>query len=106
MYCYNSQHRVEEKILTQMRDTMIHRGPDGGANWIAPDRRVGLAHRRLSIIDLSTAATQPMPNEDETVWVIFNGEIYNHLGLRRELNAAGHRFRTDHSDTEVIRSRL
>ena len=102
MYCYNSQHRVDEKILTQMRDTMMHRGPDGGANWIAPDGRVGLAHRRLSIIDLSTAATQPMPNEDETVWVIFNGEIYNHLGLRRELSTAGHRFRTDHSDTEVI----
>ena len=102
IYCYNSQYRVEEKILTQMRDTMMHRGPDGGANWVAPDRRVGLAHRRLSIIDLSTAATQPMPNEDETVWVIFNGEIYNHLGLRRELSAAGHRFRTDHSDTEVL----
>lgn len=102
MYCYNSQYRVEEKILTQMRDTMMHRGPDGGANWIAPDGRVGLAHRRLSIIDLSTAATQPMPNEDETVWVIFNGEIYNHLGLRHELSAAGHRFHTDHSDTEVI----
>jgi asparagine synthase (glutamine-hydrolysing) len=102
IYCYNSQYRVEEKILTQMRDTMMHRGPDGGANWIAADRRVGLAHRRLSIIDLSTAASQPMPNEDETVWVIFNGEIYNHLGLRRELSAVGHRFRTDHSDTEVI----
>jgi asparagine synthase (glutamine-hydrolysing) len=102
IYCYNSPYRVEEKILTQMRDTMLHRGPDGGASWIAPDRRVGLAHRRLSIIDLSTAATQPMPNEDETVWVIFNGEIYNHLRLRRQLSAAGHHFRTDHSDTEVI----
>lgn len=102
IYCYNSQHRVEKQILTRMRDTMIHRGPDGGANWIAADGRVGLAHRRLSIIDLSTAATQPMPNEDETVWVTFNGEIYNHLSLRRELRAAGHRFRTDHSDTEVI----
>jgi asparagine synthase (glutamine-hydrolysing) len=102
IYYYSSQRRVEQKDLTRMRDTMIHRGPDGGANWIAPDRRIGLAHRRLSIIDLSTAATQPMPNEDETVWVTFNGEIYNHLGLRHELITAGHRFRTDHSDTEVI----
>lgn len=102
IYCYKSPNLVDDSILTRMRDTMVHRGPDGGANWIAADGRVGLAHRRLSIIDLSTSATQPMPNEDETVWVSFNGEIYNHLGLRRELAAAGHRFRTDHSDTEVI----
>lgn len=102
IYCYKTRIRVEEPILTLMRDTMIHRGPDGGANWISQDARVGLAHRRLSIIDLSTSATQPMPNEDETVWVSFNGEIYNHLRLRDELKAAGYQFRTDHSDTEVI----
>lgn len=102
IYCYKTSRRVEESTLTQMRDTMIHRGPDGGANWISQDGRVGLAHRRLSIIDLSTSATQPMPNEDETVWVSFNGEIYNHLRLREELKSAGHQFRTDHSDTEVI----
>lgn len=102
IYCYKTPHRVEESTLIRMRDTMIHRGPDGGANWISQDGRVGLAHRRLSIIDLSTSATQPMPNEDETVWVSFNGEIYNHLHLREELKAAGHQFRTDHSDTEVI----
>jgi asparagine synthase (glutamine-hydrolysing) len=102
LYCYGDKLRVEEGILTRMRDTMVHRGPDGGANWITADRRVGLAHRRLSIIDLSAIASQPMPNEDETVWVTYNGEIYNHVGLRRELIAAGHKFRTDHSDTEVI----
>jgi asparagine synthase (glutamine-hydrolysing) len=102
IYCYKTPRRVEESTLTQMRDTMIHRGPDGGSNWISQDGRVGLAHRRLSIIDLSTSATQPMPNEDETVWVSFNGEIYNHLRLRDELKSAGHQFRTDHSDTEVI----
>jgi asparagine synthase (glutamine-hydrolysing) len=94
--------RVNEDILTTMRDTMHHRGPDGGANYIAPNGRIGLAHRRLSIIDLSTTATQPMPNGDESVWVTFNGEIYNHLTLRKELIQAGYRFRTDHSDTEVI----
>jgi asparagine synthase (glutamine-hydrolysing) len=102
IFCYKTSLKVEESILTKMRDTMIHRGPDGGANWISQDGRVGLAHRRLSIIDLSTSATQPMPNEDETVWVSFNGEIYNHLRLRDELKSAGHQFRTDHSDTEVI----
>jgi asparagine synthase (glutamine-hydrolysing) len=82
-----------------------HHGPsgtDGAEIWLSPDRRVGLGHRRLSIIDLSTVANQPMPNEDESVWVTYNGEIYNHTGLRKELAAAGHRFRTDHSDTEVL----
>lgn len=81
---------------------MFHRGPDGASNWISADHKVGLAHRRLSIIDLSEAATQPMSNEDGRVWITFNGEIYNHLGLRKELKAAGHIFRTDHSDTEVL----
>src|SRR6185436_2616098 len=74
---------VDEAVLVRMRDTMRHRGPDGAANYISPDRQIGLAHRRLSIIDLSASATQPMPNEDETVWVTFNGEIYNHVALRR-----------------------
>lgn len=81
---------------------MVHRGPDGADCWFSSDGRVGLGHRRLSIIDLSTAATQPMPNEDGTIWVTYNGEIYNHVTLRKELIAAGHTFRTDHSDTEVI----
>ncbi|MDC1311130.1 asparagine synthase (glutamine-hydrolyzing) [Burkholderiales bacterium] len=91
-----------ESTLVAMRDTMFHRGPDGGSNWISLNGKVGLAHRRLSIIDLSEAATQPMSNEDDSVWITFNGEIYNHVGLRKELLAAGHRFRTDHSDTEVL----
>ncbi len=93
---------VQEPTLTAMRDTMVHRGPDGGGNWISSNAKVGLAHRRLSIIDLSTAAAQPMTNEDGTVWITFNGEIYNHTKLRPELVRAGHRFVTDHSDTEVL----
>lgn len=96
------RHPVDLDTLVRMRDTMIHRGPDGADCWTSADRSVGLGHRRLSIVDLSTAATQPMPNEDESIWVTYNGEIYNHLALRQELLAAGHRFRTDHSDTEVI----
>ena len=93
---------LDDGVLTAMRDTMFHRGPDGASNWISTDRKIGLAHRRLSIIDLSGAATQPMANEDERIWITFNGEIYNHAGLRSELLAAGHQFRTDHSDTEVL----
>ena len=93
---------VSERMLTLMRDSMRHRGPDGGANWIDKRARIGLAHRRLSIIDLSAAASQPMANEDGTVMVVFNGEIWNHLSLRKELLSRGHRFITDHSDTEVI----
>lgn len=94
---------VSEALLTSMRDTMVHRGPDGGANWVAPDRRIGLAHRRLSIIDLATAANQPMSNEDGSLWLVFNGEIYNHAELRRTLSASGrYRWKTDHSDTECI----
>ncbi len=93
---------VEPEILARMRDTMVHRGPDGEGAWLNPGRNVGLAFRRLAIIDLSETANQPMANEDGSVQVVFNGEIYNHLELRRELLARGHRFRTDHSDTEVI----
>jgi asparagine synthase (glutamine-hydrolysing) len=95
--------RMTDRLLTRMRDTMVHRGPDGGGNWISEDGEVGLGHRRLSIIDLSTAANQPMSNEDDSLWIVFNGEIYNHQELRRELTATGrHRWKTDHSDTECI----
>ena len=94
---------VSEDYLSRMRDTMIHRGPDGSGVWVRADGRVGLGHRRLSIIDLSAAAAQPMMNEDETLRVVFNGEIYNHAEIRAELeHLGGHRWRTDHSDTEVI----
>ena len=90
--------RVDRDVLQRMNDTIAHRGPDDEGFYT--DDRVGLGSRRLSIIDLS-AGHQPMSNEDETVWVVFNGEIYNFQELRRELEAQGHRFRT-HTDTEVI----
>lgn len=94
---------VTEPYITKMRDTMVHRGPDGGDTWVAPDGRLGLGHRRLSIIDLSTVANQPMTNEDGSIVVVFNGEIYNHADIRAELEAlGGHTWKTDHSDTEVI----
>lgn len=94
---------VAEPYLTRMRDTMVHRGPDGAGLWIAHDGRIGFGHRRLSIIDLSESAAQPMSNEDDTLWLTFNGEIYNHAALRETLDRTGrHRWKTDHSDTEVI----
>lgn len=89
---------VNEVVLEAMNDTMRHRGPDGSGQYVTP--RVGLAMRRLSIIDLATGE-QPIANEDESVWVVFNGEIYNFRELRQELERRGHRFRTG-TDTEVI----
>jgi asparagine synthase (glutamine-hydrolysing) len=86
-----------------MRDRMIHRGPDGGGLWKSPDSRCALGHRRLSIIDLSDAAIQPMANDGASVVLVFNGEIYNHAELRAELQSLSrYRWTTDHSDTEVL----
>ena len=95
--------KIDKGLLEAMRDTMIQRGPDGGGSWVSADEKVGLAHRRLSIIDLSNAALQPMSNEDDKIWVVFNGEIYNHEEIKAELSLIGnHQWKTDHSDTEVI----
>src|SRR5262249_42967029 len=93
---------VEEETLRRMRDAIRHRGPDGEGLWISPDRRVGLGSRRLAIVDLSEAANQPMINEDGSVRIVYNGEIYNHRRVRAELEARSHRFRTAHHDTESV----
>jgi len=87
--------------LTAMRETLAHRGPDDAGVYWSPDRRVGLAHRRLAIIDLSPSGHQPMSDCAGDLWITFNGEIYNYQDLRRELELAGHRFRSA-SDTEVV----
>jgi len=92
---------VTTELITDMRDTMIHRGPDDAGIYISPDRKLGLGHRRLSIIDLSAMGCQPMCNEDGSVWIIYNGEIYNHQKLRKELEAKGHHYKS-HTDTESI----
>jgi asparagine synthase (glutamine-hydrolysing) len=89
---------VDPPRLRAMTDALRHRGPDGAGEYF--DGPVGLGHRRLSIIDIDGGA-QPIGNEDDSVQLVFNGEIYNFIELRRELVAAGHRFRT-RSDTEVI----
>lgn len=93
---------VSESLLTRMRDSLHHRGPDAAGLWLDASRRLGLGHRRLSIVDLDTTSTQPMADAEQSVVVAFNGEIYNHVVLRRELEGAGYDFRTAHSDTEVL----
>jgi asparagine synthase (glutamine-hydrolysing) len=91
----------DRTIIGAMTDALAHRGPDGHGYHVDEDAHIFLGHRRLSIIDIEGGA-QPMWNEEETVGVIFNGEIYNHVELRKLLEARGHRFRSDHSDTEVL----
>src|SRR6185312_14190142 len=88
----------EQTRLPRMRDVLVHRGPDEAGLYT--DEHAGLAHRRLSIVDLASGQ-QPLSNEDGTVWVAFNGEIYNHAEVRPELETAGHRYKT-RSDTETI----
>ena len=89
---------VDPSLVHQMMDKMIHRGPDDEGTYV--EQRVVLGHRRLSIIDLHTGK-QPISNEDGTVWIVFNGEIYNFVQLREELLQSGHRLQTQ-TDTEVI----
>lgn len=92
---------VDREELLKIRDAMATRGPDGAGLWISGDARLGLAHRRLSIIDLSDAGAQPMSSADGRLHVVFNGEIYNYRQLRAELETKGCRFRSQ-SDTEVL----
>ncbi|HSP44835.1 MAG TPA: asparagine synthase (glutamine-hydrolyzing) [Chthoniobacterales bacterium] len=92
---------VDRDELIAIRDRMIQRGPDGDGLWISEDRRVGLAHRRLTIVDLTDAGLQPMWNSDRTVCVTYNGEIYNYPELRAQLSARGCQF-VSNCDTEVL----
>ena len=94
---------IDPTILRRMGHPLKHRGPDDEGEVIldSSEVSVGLGHKRLSIIDLSPAGKQPMANEDETIWITFNGEIYNFREIRKELEGKGHKFRS-HSDTEVI----
>ena len=91
---------MDRGLLSRMTARLVHRGPDDEGSWISSDGRVGLAMRRLSIIDVASGR-QPLANEDGSVTLVFNGEVYNFQSLREELLAKGHRFQT-HSDTETI----
>src|SRR5262249_16063906 len=93
--------RNDPALIARMRDRLTHPGPDAAGLWLAEDRRVALAHRRLSIIDLSPAGRQPMTDAAGELQITFNGEIYNYRELRDQLTRQGHRFLTA-TDTEVI----
>jgi len=93
--------RVDREELEAMGRALAHRGPDDAGCWISPDGRVGLAHRRLAFLDLTSAGHEPMRDESGRRWLVFNGEIYNYLELTRELEARGHRF-ASRSDGEVL----
>ncbi|MBN1254709.1 MAG: asparagine synthase (glutamine-hydrolyzing) [Deltaproteobacteria bacterium] len=92
---------VDEELLRLARDTMSHRGPDDAGLWMSPDKTIGLAHRRLSILDLSEAGRQPMSDDEGKIWITYNGEVYNFQQIREELTKKGFRF-TSQTDTEVI----
>jgi asparagine synthase (glutamine-hydrolysing) len=91
----------DNNILLEMQESIIHRGPDSGSH-VRIDS-CGLLHRRLSILDLSSGANQPLSSSDERYWIVYNGEVYNYLELKRELVAKGYLFKTS-SDTEVVLS--
>lgn len=92
---------VTREALLAMGEAQRHRGPDDEGQWISPDGRIGLGHRRLSIVDLTPSGHQPMATRDGRYQIVFNGEIYNYQALRRELEAAGHVFESS-SDTETL----
>src|SRR5438105_4723952 len=96
---YRDGRTPDERVLEAMAAQIKHRGPDGSG--VRAFHSAGLAHTRLSILDLSAAAAQPLSSEDGKVWISYNGEIYNFQSLRDELTAKGHRFRST-GDTEVI----
>src|SRR5437868_12403908 len=96
---------ADEFVLNEMLARIRHRGPDDTGTYLTPRSRGGeraaLGNNRLSIIDLSPAGHQPMSNEDGTVWVAYNGEVYNFAELRNELESDGHRFHS-HTDSEIL----
>jgi asparagine synthase (glutamine-hydrolysing) len=101
IFAFTDSFAADEATVSRMRDTLTYRGPDDAGAVVPDGDRVALGHRRLSIVDLSPAGHQPMANEDGTVWITYNGEVYNHEALRAELEAKGHRFRS-RTDTEAI----
>ena len=92
---------ADPSVIESMMDSVSHRGPDAAGRYHDAENGVHLGHRRLSILDIA-GGSQPMANASESVWVTYNGEIYNHAELRAELIGMGYSFRSDHSDTEVL----
>ena len=101
IFNYRTGEPIDRAELLRIRDAMSLRGPDGCGDWVSPDARIGLGHRRLSIIDLSESGAQPMKSADGRLVIIFNGEIYNYRDLRSQLEQKGYHFQST-SDTEVL----
>ena len=101
VFSYGGPADLDVNVLGAMRETMVHRGPDGAGTFVSPDRRLGLAHRRLSILDVSANGAQPMATPDGRYLIVYNGEIYNFRELRQELEDDGVKFFSA-TDTEVI----
>ncbi|NIT13498.1 MAG: asparagine synthetase B, partial [Candidatus Dadabacteria bacterium] len=99
-YC-DCNNKVDKNVLISMRDTLSHRGPDDKGEYVDEKNNIGLAHTRLSILDVSSLGHQPMSNDSGTVWVTYNGELYNFKEIREELRGFGHSFKSN-SDTEVL----
>lgn len=93
--------RTDKTVLTSMRDALTHRGPDDAGIYFDEENNVGLGHRRLSVLDLSSLGHQPMSNDNESIWITYNGEVYNFRQIREELIKKGCSFKSD-SDTEVV----
>lgn len=97
----NRSLNLDDTVAENISDVLSHRGPDDSGIWFSNDRKIFLGQRRLSIIDLSSAGHQPMTNADQTVWIVYNGESYNHPDLRKELEQKGYSF-SSQTDTEVL----
>jgi len=98
---FSDDFAVDRSTIERMTEAIAHRGPDDQGVLSLAASRVALGHRRLAIVDLSDAGHQPMPNEDQSLWIAYNGEVYNHAELRESLEASGHRYRS-RTDTETI----
>lgn len=96
-----SEERNNQRILKKMSDIIVHRGPDADGQWLSDDRKCGLSFRRLAIIDLTPLGNQPMPSMNNNATIVFNGEIYNHEGIREDLLKRGYKYRSQ-ADTETI----
>jgi len=98
---WSNNNRIDPSILISMRDALTYRGPDDSGFYIDKEHNIGLAHRRLSILDLSERGHQPMSNDDGSIWITYNGEVYNFKEIRGELISKGYSFKSN-SDTEVL----